>query len=78
LANFGILPLEFTDPGDYDRIAPADVLALDNLHEAIRSGAIEVRNNTRDETYRVVHRLSPRQVDMVLAGGVIPLLASQQ
>jgi len=29
----------------------------------------------RDEQYLVRHRLSPRQVQMVLAGGQIPLLA---
>jgi aconitate hydratase len=34
-----------------------------------------VTNAGRHEQYLVRHRLSPRQVEMVLAGGQIPLLA---
>jgi aconitate hydratase len=76
LSNFGILALEFEDPADYDRVEQGDVLVLDGLHEAMSSGGtITARNQTRDESYTVRHRLSPRQVEMVLAGGQIPLLA---
>jgi aconitate hydratase len=31
LANFGILPLQFADPGDYDRLDQGDVIRLDDL-----------------------------------------------
>jgi aconitate hydratase len=34
-----------------------------------------VTNAGRHEQYLVRHQLSPRQVEMVLAGGQIPLLA---
>jgi len=30
-------------------------------------------NTTKDERYTVGHRLSPRQAEMVLAGGLIPV-----
>jgi aconitate hydratase len=77
LANFGVLPLEFTEPGDYDRIEPGDVLILDNAPEALRDGPkLLVRNDTKDEQYRLRHRLSDRQIQAVLAGGQIPLLAN--
>ncbi len=76
LANFGILALEFTDPADYDRIDQGDVLALENLRdEFATSPELTVHNRTKDESYRVHHRLSQRQMDAVLAGGRIPLLA---
>jgi aconitate hydratase len=76
LANFGVLALRFTDPGDYDRVGPGDVLVLDGLGEALSSGPeLTVRNTTRDEEYRLDHQLSPAQVEAVLAGGQIPLLA---
>jgi aconitate hydratase len=78
LANFGILALEFTDPDDYDRIEAGDTLELDGLRAALPAGdELTVRNATRDETFAVRHRLSPRQVEAVLAGGQIPLLAKQ-
>ncbi len=76
LANFGILALEFADPADYDRIEQGDTLVLDGLRDQVPDGGdIIVRNETKDEEYPVGHRLSPRQVEAVLAGGRIPLLA---
>jgi aconitate hydratase len=79
LANFGILPLQFNDDADYDRITAGDVLAVDDLRAAVRDGTdITVRNQTSDATYRARHRLSPRQAAMVLAGGQIPRLRQPQ
>jgi aconitate hydratase len=76
LANFGILALEFADPADHDRVEQGDVLVLEDLRETLPDRAeIQVTNQTKDEQYAVTHRLSPRQVEMVLAGGQIPLLA---
>ncbi|QFU89834.1 aconitate hydratase [Amycolatopsis sp. YIM 10] len=77
LANFGVLALEFTDPGDYDRIEQGDVLVLDHLPAALRADEPEltVRNTSKDETCRLRHRLSPAQIEAVLAGGLIPQLA---
>ncbi|HWL99759.1 MAG TPA: aconitate hydratase [Nocardioidaceae bacterium] len=73
LSNFGVLALEFDDPSDYDGIEQGDTLVLEGLHEALREGR-EVSARAGDRTIRLRHRLSPRQVDMVLAGGVIPVL----
>lgn len=75
LANFGVLPLEFTDPADYDRIDPGDLLTLEDVHAALtKSTGIRVINVSKEHTYDLHHRLSPRQRDIVLAGGWIPLL----
>jgi aconitate hydratase len=74
LANFGVLALTFADEADYDDIEQGDVLSLTGLREAVRSGdELEVTNTTKDKTFRVGHSLSPRQVDMVLAGGLVPV-----
>jgi aconitate hydratase len=73
LANFGVLALEFADPSDYDGIDQGDTLVLEGLHDALRDGR-EVSAQVADRRVRLRHRLSPRQVDMVLAGGVIPML----
>ncbi|GLY42805.1 aconitate hydratase [Amycolatopsis sp. NBRC 101858] len=79
LANFGVLALEFSDPEDYLRIKQDDVLVVDNLRDAIEAGtAITIRNTTRDDEYLARHRLSDRQVAMVLAGGMIPWLRNQE
>ncbi|CAN5664752.1 aconitate hydratase [soil metagenome] len=75
LANFGIVGLQFADPVDYDRIERDDVLALTGLRAALESDdrRVELVNTTKHERYTVGHRLSPRQAEMVLAGGLIPV-----
>ena len=77
LVNFGVLPLEFADPEDRERIGRDDVLVLSGLYDGLDRGELTVRDTTRDEEHRLVHRLSPRQVDMLRAGGRIPLLAKE-
>jgi aconitate hydratase len=77
LTNFGVLPLEFTNETDYDRIRTGDELTVEDPRGALRRGnAVIVHNTTREQTYLLRHRLSPRQVEMVLAGGRIPQLRS--
>ncbi|KAB2374797.1 aconitate hydratase [Actinomadura montaniterrae] len=78
LVNFGILPLEFADEADYDRVEQGDRLRVEGVRAALEKGTeVEVRNVTKDETYRARHRLSPRQRDLVAAGGQIPALRAR-
>ncbi len=78
LANFGVLALEFADPADRERIDVDDVLRVEQVREAVQADAeLTVRNTTKDEEYAARHRLSARQVDILLAGGLIPWLRHQ-
>ena len=75
LANFGVLAVEFADPADYDRIEAGDELSVDGLTDALGAGdELTVRDQTKNTDVTVRHRLSPRQVAMVLAGGQIALV----
>ncbi|MER6523956.1 aconitate hydratase [Streptomyces sp. NPDC001508] len=81
LTNFGVLPLEFDDPGDHDRIDTGDRLQLRNLHTALAPGAeprLRLHNATKGETYQVHHRLSDGRRRTVLAGGTIASLAPEE
>ena len=81
LANFGVLPLEFTDPADHDRIRQGDVLRIDEVRSALAPTAepvLTAYNVTRDEEYRLRHRLPAHRRAAVLAGGVIPALAARR
>ena len=79
LANFGVLALQFEDASDYQRIQQGDVLRLEGIRDALTSGTeIAVHNTTRNETYSVRHRLSVRQIGMLLAGGLIPWIQNQR
>ena len=75
LSNFGILPLTFVDPADWEKIAQGDVLSIPEVRNAIRKGnRVGVINMTKNETYATEHPMTPRQVEMVLAGSLINLV----
>ena len=72
LINFGVLPLVFADPDDHAHIAQGDRLAIAGLHRKLRDRTtLELEHRTRRGAIRVTHGLSPRQIDVVLAGGLI-------
>ncbi len=75
LVNFGILPLEFEEDFGYESIDQGDVLSLRDLRSSLQdgSGEIDLENATKGEKLKLRHRLSPRQAEMVLAGGLIPV-----
>jgi aconitate hydratase len=75
LCNFGILPLTFVDPDDWERIDQNDVLAIDEVRNAIQNGnSISVINRTKNERYETEQSMSERQAKMVLAGSLINLV----
>jgi aconitate hydratase len=79
LANFGILALEFVEDSDYDDLEQGDLLELTGLRAALEGSSpqIEVTNATKGTTTTLRHRLSPRQVEMVLEGGLIPVFRAE-
>ncbi len=79
LANFGVVPLHFIDPADRHDIDRDDVLRFEGLRTALERdrGELQVHNVTKDRDIRVAHELSPRQVERILAGGVIPFMKAR-
>jgi aconitate hydratase len=72
LVNAGILPLTFADAADYDRIETGDELALEGVRARLESGEVIVlKNLTRGESYLLRNELSPRQREILLAGGLL-------
>jgi aconitate hydratase len=73
LVNFGVLPLTFKNPGDYESIVQNDFIEIRNIHEFLTRGQeITARNVTRRHVYELEHALSPRQLEIFLKGGLIP------
>lgn len=72
LVNFGVLPLEFVEGADYEDVQAGDELLLEDAPDALHLAEFTVHNITRERNYRVRHRLSPRQIATVEAGGRIP------
>jgi aconitate hydratase len=79
LVNFGILPLRFDEPSDYDRIEPDDVLRITGLHEALRrDDRITAEVSGKGGRMTLCHDLSERQIDLLLTGGVINWLRGRR
>jgi aconitate hydratase len=79
LVNFGILPVEFVDRSDRDAVRVGDELRVSGIRDALVSGdTLRLRNATQKTDYEVRHRLSPRQVEILVAGGLIPWLRHRQ
>ncbi|MGR9086449.1 MAG: aconitate hydratase [Gammaproteobacteria bacterium] len=75
LGNFGILPLIFANPDDWNRIAQGDRLSIPDVRNAISKGnRVRVINLTRNEAYDADHPMTPYEVEMVLAGSLINLV----
>jgi aconitate hydratase len=71
LINFGIMPLIFKDPADYDRIQAGDELEIADTADQLRRSEVTVTHRTRGEHFTVGHTLTPRQVEIVLCGGLL-------
>lgn len=78
LLNAGILALTFLDKADYDRISRDDELLLENLHEQIAADdTLVVRNKTKGYSFQVKLEASPRQIQVLLAGGLLAYTKAQ-
>ena len=72
LVNFGILPLTFCDPMDYDGFEQGSVVVLKNLHRQLRATEIiTVEHTAKKRQIAARHGLSEREVEVLLAGGLI-------
>jgi hypothetical protein len=51
LVNFGVLPLIFIDATDYDRLGQGDVIQVEGIHAAIKSGPTITIKKPHKEPY---------------------------
>lgn len=77
LVNFGILQLNFADEDDYVRLNDGDELLINDIHAAITRGLVTVSNLTQGNTFETRCTYSPRQREIVLAGGMLNYFMKQ-
>ena len=79
LINNGILPLTFANESDYDKIDPMDEMSLPDVRAVVAAGKdeLELRNETKQESYKVLLPLTERQRGMILSGGLINYIRTQ-
>lgn len=72
LANAGLIPLQFTEESDYDRIDQMDELQFPAIREELSRGTeVTLQNLTKGFTVKLTALLTERQREMVLAGGLL-------
>jgi len=72
LLNFCIVPIEFAEPADYDKIKPDDLLQIDNLLKAVKAGD-KIKITEKNGKYEFVGKLvlSNRDKEILLSAGLL-------
>jgi aconitate hydratase len=74
LINFGVLPLTFSNPKNYDQIEQDDLLRIRLLHHSLKNKEpLILENLSKNESYSASYDLNERQIEIILAGGIINL-----
>lgn len=72
LANAGLIPLQFQNEADYDKIDQMDDLCLPNIRRELEQGCdVTMVDLTKNMEIKLTAVLTPRQREMVLAGGLL-------
>ena len=71
LINFGIIPLTFHEPGDYDLIRQGDTIRFTNLWQLVADGAPEIPFTVNGLRMTAQLDLTARERQELLAGGTL-------
>ena len=71
LINFGILPLTFKDEKEFERVEQGDELRIENIHRPQVNGSLTIQNVTQGRAFEVLHGLNEREIEILLAGGLL-------
>ena len=76
LINNGVIPLTFVNPADVERLALNDVLEAKHLRQGLREGRVTLC--TPHGTIDTVCRLTPREAEILEAGGIVAWLKARR
>ena len=71
LCNFGILPLTFKDPADYDKLEKGLTITIKNIRNLIETNQEEIPIEYEGGTINAILDVSQRQRKCLLAGGAL-------
>jgi len=79
LINFGILPLTFSNPTDYELINQGDELEIKDVKKIIMEGGVLKAKNLNNNSVVILnYSLTPRQKEIVFAGGALNYVKLQR
>lgn len=69
LINNGIVPMEFKNEDDYDKIELTDDLKLEDIQAALESGIVKVKNLTKGTEFDATVDLTEKEIAVIKEGG---------
>ncbi|MCR5171288.1 MAG: aconitate hydratase [Treponema sp.] len=69
LVNYGIIPINFVNPADYDQIKQGDTIELTNIEEALNTGC-EFDIVCNGKTFKGINDLAERSRNILKQGGL--------
>ncbi len=78
LVNAGLLPLEFENEVCLAGVEMGDTLTLSGIHNGLESGQMQLTNERTGETFTMLCTISPRQADIIKAGGLLNYTKEKQ
>lgn len=73
LINYGIIPITFKNPDDYDKISEGDTVEISNIFKSLKDGSefdVTVHSKAGDVNICGVNDLAERSRNILLAGGL--------
>lgn len=77
LINHGVIPMLFADPADYDKLDQEDELEINGLLDQMPSRVIEIKDVTKNFTFKAKLDLSDSELEVIMAGGQLRHLQKQ-
>ena len=72
LVNFGIVPLIFQNPADYEKLSEGDILELKDFRQAVAAGdTVTLYDRTNGAEIPLTLAFTKRQREILLAGGLL-------
>jgi aconitate hydratase len=79
LINFGILPLQFNNKDDYDKVEQGDTLRIKSIRNALTGNQhYTVENVTKNYSFEALSNLNEREKEIILSGGLLPYTKKQR
>lgn len=78
LINFGILPLHFKNPSDYEKAEKGDRLVIKDVINSLNGSQVyKVENISKGSSFEAVSDLNDRQKQIIRKGGLLPYTKQQ-
>jgi aconitate hydratase len=77
LINFGILPLVFIDPSDYEKIETGEVINIKSIGNQLKNANNNILLEVNGKKIECQNKFSRREIDVLLSGGIINYVKKQ-